>query len=250
MLIVDDEPLALRRLARMLSRIEGFGDIMSSSNVHSALEAIHHRRPDVVFLDVEMPTANGFELLELIETAPMPAVVFTTAYENYARRAFDVKAIDYLTKPFSQERLAVAVSRLMESFDADNARRELRRVSRELDASLASAPSGFAEHLWVSTAHGRQRISVHAIWLLTAEGDYVRLHHDQGELLWKGSLAKLAECLNPRSFQRCHRSSIVKLDEVRGTYRNKGGREFLIMRNGQTVAVSRTYKANLAELRH
>jgi two-component system LytT family response regulator len=229
-LLVDDEPMAragLRRLVASDGELELVGEC---ANGVEALAFLEERGADLVLLDVDMPGMDGFELLEALTAERRPAIVFTTAYDRFALRAFDVHAVDYLLKPFDDERFEQAVE----------------RVKERLRGGTPEAPQGDEppeEPLERFVIHREGHVEVidpgDVEWIEAAD-QYVRLHAADGEHLMRESMARLEQRLDPGRFLRVHRSAIVALDRVRRLETRAGGAGRLLLAGGAWVPVSRS----------
>lgn len=223
-LLVDDEPLARKELRRLLGPHRWVEIVGEAANVGEAQKAIESLRPDLVFLDIQMPGGTGFDLLERIEEAPL--VVFTTAFDRHAVRAFEVDALDYLLKPIEPERLAAALARVQG--------RGLAGPRPPTDG--APAP---LERLFVRDGERCWFVTMRDVRLLTAEGNYVQLEWDANRVLVGRSLSNLERRLDPARFFRANRQQIVNLDFVGGVELAIGGGLELRLRGGPVVEVSR-----------
>jgi two-component system LytT family response regulator len=217
-LVADDEPLARRGVRQLLAPHADIEVVGESRNGPETLRALEALSPDLLFLDAQMPEMDGFEVLHARGAAKMPAVVFVTAYEQYAVRAFEARALDYLVKPLNVERFEAMLGRVRERLQMKEA----------------------AERLVVSTSTGHLVIPVAEIDWIGAEDYYVCLHAGGKEYLLRESLASLEERLDARRFVRVHRSAIVQVDRVREVRADE-----LVLRNGAVVAVSRRRRAGL-----
>jgi len=231
-LIVDDEPPARAVLTRLLTDIPGIDVVGTAANGLEALAALAHGDIDVLFLDIEMPVLAGMELATRLHPAPTPAVIFVTAWPQYAVAAFDVDAADYLLKPVDPVRLAAAVER---------ARQRLNKP--ELDASLrvlrARQPTGNAlDHVWVEYGGARLRLALADIEWFAADGDYVCAHTAERGYLMHASLNSLESTLPAACFMRIHRSTIVNVDAVSRVV-SSNGQLSLITQSGATLHVGR-----------
>jgi two-component system LytT family response regulator len=221
-LIVDDEPLARRELRRLLGAIPGIEVIGEAGNVDEARARIEQLVPDVVFLDIQMPGGTGFDLLAQLEH--LPRVIFTTAYDQYAVKAFDVNALDYLLKPIEPERLAAA----------------LRKLEAAARASPdAAAPGASLEQLFVRDGHRCWFVPLREVSLISTEGNYVRLLWGKERPLLGRSLATLEHKLNPRRFFRANRQQLINLDFIAQVELGEGGRLHVQLRDGPEIEVSR-----------
>jgi DNA-binding LytR/AlgR family response regulator len=207
-LIVDDEAPARARLKRLLGEIEGVEVLAEAENGVQALERIEQERPDLVLLDIQMPGLDGFGVVESLEKPP--AVVFVTAYDEYAIRAFEVNALDYLLKPFSKDRLALAIQRAREA-QAGGA--DLSAQLGLLLQSLASQGQ-FISRLAVRHGHNIRVIPVAAVDWMGVEQEQTRVHVGDEVFPLRRTLSELENCLDPACFFRANRSAIVNLDRV------------------------------------
>lgn len=207
-LIVDDEPPARGALIRLLAEIPGVMVAGTASNGLETLEALAHKSIDLLFLDIEMPLLAGLELAKRLQPAATPAVVFVTAWPQYAVAAFEIDPADYLLKPVEPARLATAVAR---------ARQRLGRL--ELEASLKvlrvrQSSSDGVDHVWVEQGATRLRLPLGEIEWFAADGDYVQAHTAERGYLMRGSLNQLEATLPSSQFLRVHRSTLVNIDAV------------------------------------
>lgn len=263
-LIVDDEPLAREGLRVLLERDPEVEVVGECGDGESAAEAIATLRPDLVFLDIQMPEADGFAALSEADDE-LPLVVFVTAYDRYAIRAFDVHALDYLLKPFDDERLeealARAKSRLRERRDTALteriaqllAERSAERTEKPREASKGStgvpraSPSDHLERLVVKRAGRVLFLEVDEIDWIEAADYYVRLHvGDQAHLL-RTTMKRLERSLDPDVFFRIHRSFIVRLDFVKELRPDGSGEYEVVLRDGTSLSLSRSRRKLLEE---
>lgn len=231
-LIVDDERPARDKLRRLLAQEAGIAAIEEARDGVDALERVKRFRPDALFLDIQMPELSGIELAASLP-APAPLVVFVTAFDQYAIRAFDANAIDYLLKPYDGPRLARALERLRERLHA-----------REAPAPLPAALP--VRQLLVSERTGTRIVRVADIeWIETAD-NYVVLHTAAGQPLLRQTLAALLERLGP-GFVRCHRRAAVQLEWIERVIPLDKGDGELVLRGGARVPCSRQYRAAVLE---
>lgn len=241
--IVDDEPPARAKLARFLAAVPEFAIAAEADSVDSALTAITSTQPDLVYLDIQLGTHSGFEVLEAIRGQHSPHIVFTTAYSEYAVRAFDVQAVDYLLKPYDRERFLRSIERVKLALaDPDNG--ELEERVRRVIASLPghAAP---AKQILIRDRARAYFIPVDSIDRLSAAGNYVEIHAAGKIHLVREPLAKLIAQLDAAEFIRVHRSHVVKLTAIAELQPMFHGDYELILRNGERLALSRRYKALL-----
>ena len=239
-LIVDDEAPARRRIRRLLAGEPGVTIAGECGDGESAVASILSLRPDLVFLDVQMPERDGFAVVRALPPGPLPAILFVTAYDQYALRAFDVHAVDYLLKPFTGERFRTAVARARERIE----RRSADPGLAQLAETLRSRPV-FLTRLPVRTAGRTVFVDLSAVDWLEAADNYVRLHVRQREYLVRETLGALETQLDPDRFVRIHRSAIVQADRVAELRPTSHGDAELLLRDGTRLAVSRTFRERL-----
>jgi two-component system LytT family response regulator len=233
-LIIDDERLARSALRRLLNAHPEVRIIGESANPDEAIRAINKASPDVLFLDVEMPGGSGFDLLEKLED--VPAVIFTTAYDEYAVRAFEVSALDYLVKPITAPRLAAALGRAQKALAAI-----LKERSNIEDASAV-------HQIFVRDGERCWIVRLTDISLLESEGNYTRLHFGGNAPLIFRSLTAIEQRLGPTTFFRANRSQIVNLNWIEAAENDIDGRLSIKLRNGKQVEISRRQSRSLKEL--
>jgi len=246
-LVVDDEPLGRERMRAGLGRMAGLEVIGECEDGLAAVSAIRELRPELVLLDVQMPGLDGFGVVEAVGAGRMPAVVFVTAYDQYAVQAFEVHALDYVLKPFDPARFEAAVRRaadLVRLRRVDEAGRRLAALVRELPAPPELEPpgGGCATRVLVRQGEGFGFVQTEDIDWLEAAGNYVRLHAGTRSWLIRSTLAAVAEALDPARFVRIHRSTIVNLDRVREIQPWVGGDYLAILTDGRRLRVSRTHR--------
>lgn len=249
-LIADDEPLALRRLETALACIPEAEIVAVASTGSDARKLIARHKPDVAILDIEMPDRTGLSVVEDIGPDDhMPEVIFATAFRHYAVQAFDLAAVDYLTKPIAFERLRDAVRRARARLDARSADQrfaDLQTLVATLQSEEAEGGAGHDTHIWVRRRNEMARLPVGLIRLIEAQGDYVMLHTADDEILHRETVSSLEGRLDPSVFTRCHRSTIVNLDHIRGL-RRRGKGLTLSLTDGRSVDVGPSYVDRLME---
>jgi len=243
-LIVDDEAPARRRIRRLLAAEPGVAVAGEYGDGASALTGIVSIRPDLVFLDVQMPERDGFAVVKALPPGPLPAILFVTAYDQYALRAFEVHAVDYLLKPFTGERFRTALGRARERIDRRSADPGLARLAE----SLRSRPI-YLSRVPVRTTGRTVFVDLSAVDWLEAADNYVRLHVGPREYLVRDTLATLEAQLDPDQFVRTHRSAIVQLDRVAEIRPTSHGDAEISLRDGTRLPVSRTFRARLKACR-
>src|ERR1044071_428945 len=245
-LIVDDEPLARERIRDMLeadNRVEIIGEC---SNGEQAIEVIQQLAPDLVFLDVEMPGKDGFAVLEALDPDRLPVVIFVTAYDQYAVRAFEFNALDYLLKPFDQERFNKALGRAVANIQADKSDNVSERILKTLEEMKARPVH--LERLVIKMNGHVFFVKTEEIDWLEAEGNYVRLHAGKESYLLRDTISALEGQLDPKRFVRVHRSAIVNVDRIQELQAWFHGEYRIILREGVQLTLSRSYREKLHEL--
>jgi two-component system LytT family response regulator len=228
-LIVDDEPLARSNLSVLLRHDAEIESVRECGSGLEAVAAIRASRPELLFLDVEMPECDGFDVLELLGSDLPPAVVFVTAYDQYAIRAFEAGALDYLLKPFDNARFERALSRAKERLAA------ARIVPRTL------------ERLAIKSAGQEVFVRIPEIDWIEAADYYVALHVGRKSHLLRRSMADLEQELDPNAFCRIHRSTIVNLDRVRSLESGEEDESIVVLEDGTRLRMSRRYRKQLQE---
>jgi two-component system LytT family response regulator len=253
-LLVDDEPLVRRGLRAFLDAEPGMVVVGEARDGNEAVDRIRSLRPDIVFLDVQMPERDGFGVLAALSPEERPAMVFVTAYDAYAVRAFDVHAVDYLVKPFDEERLRTAVARVRARHAAA---RGAGAGAGGVDAASAAAvdallralratPGADGQYLERILVKERDRtvvVPVEDVNWFEAEDNYVRLHTRAGTPLVRETIKALDAALDPRRFARVHRSAIVRLAQVRALEPLFHGDVAVVLRDGTRLTLGRTYRA-------
>ena len=266
-LIVDDEPLARRGIRQLLETCDDVTVVGECRNGRDALAALDALSPDLVFLDVQMPELDGFEVLRARGAARMPYVVFVTAYDEFAVKAFETHALDYLVKPVNDARFATALERVRERMRFAEAVVLSRRIGdllaaqarhgggRDTGTSQPAADEGGppgpvapVRRLVVPTSTGDLVLDVDEIDWIQAEDYYAAVHARGRRHLIRESLASLEQRLDPHRFARVHRSAIVRLDRVRELRVAGGGESVLVLRDGTRVPVSRRRREQISSL--
>jgi two-component system response regulator AlgR len=234
-MVVDDEPLAIERLQLLLARIPNVVLVGTAPDGEAALRIAEAVRPDLMLLDIAMPGMDGIEVARaLADSSIDPAVIFVTAFDNFAVAAFDVAAVDYLMKPVDGERLARALERAQDAIDKGKRQR--------------TAPSRYVQEFWVPDQHGLVRIAAQDIDRITAERDYMRLHVGRRSWLIYRTIGKLEEELDPELFIRVHRSVILRRDTIAGLTRDNAGHWAARLRDGQEVRIGRSHIGDVKKL--
>ncbi len=239
-LVVDDEPVARRRVRRMLGHEPDVTVIGECGDAGSAIDAIRTTRPDLVFLDVQMPDADGFDVIRAVGDA-MPAVVFVTAFDHYALSAFEVHALDYLQKPFTRPRFAATVAR---------AREHLASRDRRLTALLRDLGSRnrYVSRFVVKTDSRVRLIPAEQVDWIEAADNYVVLHAGTETHTVRDTLTRLDMELDPDIFVRIHRSTVVRLDRIVELLPSFHGDFAVVLRDGSRLTMSRTFRPRVEAL--
>lgn len=245
-LIVDDEPLARERLRELLDDRPEVTLVEEAEDGPEAVETIEEYDLDLVFLDVQMPGMSGIDVIEKVGRESMPVTVFVTAYDQYAIKAFDLAAVDYLLKPFDDERFEQALDRARDRIadqDVDAISRRLMHMLQEKDPALLEeereANQPYLERIAVQGRGKARIVSVEDITHITADGSYAELHTPDGTHVIRERMKALASRLDPEKFVRVHRSAIVRLDQVELILRSGGGNYAVRLNDGTRVSVSR-----------
>jgi len=236
-LIVDDEPLARERIRTLLSAEPDIELVGEANDGASAVSAIRTLSPELVFLDVQMPEMDGFAVLEQLSLASMPAVIFVTAFDRYAIKAFEVCALDYLLKPFDRERFSKAVERARSASDIG------ARVRAALE-KWNERPK-FTDRLVVRSGGRVFFLRVEEVDWIEAAGNYVRLHSGGEEHLYRETMSRMEAILDPARFARIHRSAIVNIDCVKELHPLFRGDYQVVLRNGRKMTLHRSFRARL-----
>jgi two-component system LytT family response regulator len=247
-LIVDDEPLARQRLEDLLGKHRDVEIVGRIDNGPDAIEAIRRSRPDLVFLDIQMPGMSGLDVVSRIGPEKMPATIFTTAFHQHALKAFDLAALDYLVKPFDDERFDQAFRRARGMIELQEAGRMTRRLLSLLQKAAPSIaqPAGYLERIAVETRGQVRVVPVEKIDYITASGPYAELHVGDKTFAIRERMQTLEEQLDPERFMRIHRSAIVRLDRIDTMLRSPGGDYAVRLKSGVELSLSRARRDELA----
>lgn len=242
-IIVDDEMLARQIIREMLAGDPEIEIVAECVNGREAVEAIQERQPHLLFLDIQMPEVAGFEVLEALKGERLPIVIFVTAYDHYAVRAFEYHALDYLLKPFDRERFEMAVSRAKAQTRREKNGELDKRILALLDA--LKAETKYVERLVIKTGGRVFFLETDEVDWIEAEGNYVRLHTDKKSHLLRETIGSLEAHLDPKQFLRIHRSTIVRIDSIRELQPWFHGEYHIILNNGTKLTLSRNYREQL-----
>jgi len=242
-LVVDDEPLAREKIRAMAADDPEIRVVGECSNGAEAIEAIQTIRPDLILLDVQMPEVGGFAVLEALKDEGLPPVIFITAYDHYAVRAFEVHALDYLLKPFDRERFQAAIERAKRQLRRENGAHIDARILRLLE-QISEQPR-YSERLVVKTGGRVFFLNTDEIDWVEAEGNYVNIHAGKKAYLLRETIGGLESQLDPKEFVRIHRSAIVRLDRIKELQPWSHGEYHVILNDGTRLTLSRSYREKL-----
>lgn len=248
-LIIDDEPLAVRRLEILLGQLDGVQVIGTATSATSGLQLLAALRPDIVLLDIEMPGIDGVALAQRLRAEGHPsAIIFVTAFAQFAIDAFDLAATDYLLKPVEPERLRRALDRVRETLEVRSKAARSEALERTVANGMPPIPGESASSLWLEDQKGRVRVPVADIVWLSAEGDYVRFYLTERRLFVRGKISAFAARLTPCGFVQIHRSAMVKASAV-AKVEFIGDRRFCVtMAGGERIETSRRYAGVVRQL--
>ena len=260
-LLVDDEKLAIQGLQLRLEKFEDIEIIGTCANGREAIRAIKTQKPDLVFLDIQMPGFDGFSVVQGVMDIEAPLFVFVTAFGEHAIRAFEANAVNYLMKPVDEDKLADTVERVRQRLsekrageEAEKLKTVLAEVAPDAVEEMADAPAESAdrfEKLINIKDQGKIfRVEVGSIEHIEAAGDYMCIYTGDNSLILRETMKDLERRLDPRKFQRVHRSTIVNLDQVRQVKPHTNGECFLVLGSGAEVKVSRSYRDVVARFVH
>jgi two-component system LytT family response regulator len=246
-IIADDEELARKKLSMMLESESDVQLVAECRDGTETLRALSTHKPDLLLLDIRMPDLDGFEVLSRMAGKDMPLVVFTTAYDQHAVQAFEAHALDYLLKPFDQERLHEALVRARNELLTRNERDTTQRILHFLSESAARQPS--ASRRLIIKAGGRVVfLSFDQIDWVEAAANYVRIYVGKQSYLLRRGIGEIAERLDPLQFIRIHRSAIVNVQKIKELQPVNSGEYIVVLRDGKELSCSRGYRSGLQEL--
>ncbi len=238
--LADDEPLAREGLADLLAQIDDIELVASARNGAEAIEMIVDKKPDLVFLDIEMPLKTGLEVVGEIGPENMPAVIFSTAYDQYAIEAFELAAIDYVLKPLDPDRLAAAIDRVRKGRGAST------NVERLSDVLPSDRPK-YLQRIAVEKRGQEKILEVGSIDFISASGPYAEIYVGETMYLVRVRMQTLEDRLDPKKFFRIHRSTIVRMEEIDTLVNGSGGDYSILMRNGKRLKIGRGRRDALRE---
>jgi two-component system, LytTR family, response regulator len=242
-LVVDDELLARKFIRRMLKHEPDWELVGEAGNGNEAVDAIRTHKPDLVFLDVQMPEMDGFAVLEKIGIGQLPDIVFTTAYESYAIRAFELHALDYLLKPFDQQRFRDAIRHAKERLHSRQQEDSRRQIGALLERISSTQP--YLERLIIKADGRITFLNTHEIDWIEADDKYVHLHTAKGARMVRQTLSAMETQLDPARFVRIHRSTMVNVERIKELQPLFNGEYSLHLEDKTKLTLSRTYKDKL-----
>lgn len=244
-LIVDDEPLARDRVKRFLAGEQDIEVIGECTDGLEAVSAIENLKPDLIFLDIQIPEIDGFAVLEKVGVENLPSVIFVTSYDQYALRAFDVHAVDYLLKPYNRERFQRSLERVRAQLlngHTDVLDERLRSLLESLKPEQK-----YLERLMIKSSGRVIFLRTGEIEWIEAEGNYLRLHAGREAYMLRETMNNLAARLDPDKFTRIHRSTLVNIERIKELQPMFGGDYVVILHNGTQLTLSRSYRDKLLE---
>lgn len=253
-IIVDDEPAARRGVRLLLERDRSIEVVGEAANGAEAAALIRREKPDLAFLDVQMPGSDGFEALRQLAPAEAPTIVFVTAYDEYALRAFEVHAVDYLLKPYDDARFGAALQRAKEEIRRRQTDTVNARLTQLLDylqaAGGAGSPGaeGPGDRILLKSSGEIFFLKAEEIDWIEAEGDYMKFHVNGRAHLMRETMARLEARLDPKRFIRIHRSTIVNIDRLRKLSPSFAGEYAVILHDGTKLKLSRGYHERISSL--
>ena len=263
-IIVDDEPLARKGLVVRLQEHNDVNIIMECKNCRETVEAIRAHQPELMFLDIQMPVLNGFQVIQSVieQGLVMPMVAFVTAFDQYAIKAFEVHALDYILKPADQERIAITLEKVHQHIQSENnalhksqlvklvsdvTGNDCEKILEELANNKPVSLSTYAEILPIKDGGAVNRVPVKDILWIDAAGDYMCVHTEKNTHILRQTMKQLEEFLDPKLFLRSHRSTIVNINYIDKFCSQLNGEYFLVLANGKELKVSRSYKERVKQ---
>ena len=261
-LIVDDESLARRGLNIRLKKFADVEIVAECKNGREALAAIAEHSPDLIFLDIQMPGIDGFEVVRKMQADNMPLVVFVTAFDQYAVDAFEIHAVDYVLKPVEEERLAVAIERVRQHLNQSDVENHKKRLMdlianitgqspAQIDEMLVTGQpceADYPEKIAIKDRGETTLVPSKTISWIEAAGDYMCIHAGDEVHVLRSTLKELESKLNPINFQRIHRSTIVNLERIEKVCSHINGEYYLILDNGSRLKMSRSYRDKIKHI--
>lgn len=242
---VDDEPLALERVSTLVRESSHLSLVGEATNGLQALDLVTEVEPDLIFIDIEMPELSGFGVIAALDGSKIPGIVFITAFEHYAIKAFEVGAIDYLPKPVIKARFDSAVERAMERLSARSPHQSLAVIA---DANRAERARGLRTRFVVRRGNAHHFVPVQAVDWIDAADNYLQLHAGGRTHMWRGTMKEAEDQLDPKQFVRIHRSAIVALDRIVSITSNESQGYVVELKGGTRLRTSRQYSDQVRQL--
>lgn len=243
-IVVDDEPLARLRIVNLLKKIDYVSIIGECKNGREALKSIKSYKPDLVFLDIQMPDLNGFDVLSQAQFNPIPFIIFVTAYDQYALKAFDVHAVDYLLKPFDDERFMTALQHAKQQLDLKENAFLHKKMLRLLE-NYQHQQSDELSAIEIKEKGRSVIVNIEDIYSFETQGNYVKIYASKKSYLYRETLQNIENQVNPRIFLRIHRSLLLNTNYVQKV-KYQGNNQFLFtLQNGQSLLSSRSYREDI-----
>lgn len=246
-LIVDDEPFSRLKIQDFLEQEEDFTVVAEAGDGLEAIRIIKKQKLDLVFLDVQMPELDGFGVIEAVGLENMPYIIFATAYDQYALRAFEIHALDYLLKPFDRHRFREALKHARQYIGVSRTNEEFKNRIRNLLLEIQSE-TPFIKRFLIQTQKRIYFLRTEEVERIESAGNYVTLHAESGEHLLRETLTALEEKLNPQKFVRTNRSNIINLEYIRELQPYFHGEYIVILKSGQKVVLSRNCRENFKKV--
>ncbi len=240
-IIVDDEPLARDRVRTLLGKHKDIEIVAEAGDGKSALKKIQIEKPDLVFLDIQMPAMTGFEVVEALPESERPAIIFVTAYDQYAISAFEIHALDYLLKPFDSERFQSALARAKEQIEHG----QLQELHSKITKLLARQTEAAPDRLIIKESGRIQFLAISDIDWVESSGNYVNIHAGKEAHLFRATMKEMEERLDGNRFKRIHRNCIVNVDKIKELRQTSDGEYMAVLNTGKELPVSRRFKKNL-----
>jgi len=244
-IIVDDEELARERVRRFLAENNNFKVVAECRNGKECIEAILKHKPDLIFLDIQMPEMDGFEVLHQLKD-DLPTIIFVTAFDEYAVKAFEVQALDYLLKPFDRKRFNLALERVLKSKKSDE--KDFEKKINSLLKYVNSSEKNYPQRFIIKQSGKISFVPVDEIDYLEATGNYIKLVTANGSYLMRDTMNNVEKKIDPGKFIRIHRSFIIKTEKIKELKPYFNGEYIVVLKNGKELKSSKTYKNGMNSL--
>jgi two-component system LytT family response regulator len=248
-IVVDDEPLARARIIKLLEAYEDIQLVAECKNGKEAIKAIRDYRPALAFLDIQMPDLNGFDVLSDKTLKPLPFIIFVTAFDQYALKAFDVQAVDYLLKPYDEDRFRKAVEHACQQIQQQQ-QAQLHQKMMQLITSHQQEATAYLYKLEYRDKGIDKSVDIADVSHLASDGNYIRLHTGRRNIIIRQTLQSISEQLDPGLFLRIHRSLLLNINFIDKAVYEGNNQYAFIMKNGQRLISSRGYKAPIQRFLH